>query len=134
MTLLDRPPPTPMPATRIRELYARNPTTETCAMAWEIWRLQRVLIALEAGMRNAASLRHRQDVIDQVTGLLEYIQGEPCLTEPLAVKQGASAASVGKGQACRPPRDAGEKTPLMRGLCLWLGRATRRLLLGSCKA
>ncbi|MFY3955533.1 hypothetical protein ACOTED_23745 [Achromobacter xylosoxidans] len=88
MTLLDRPPPTPMPAARIRELYARNPTTETCALAWEIWRLQRVLIALEAGMRNAASLRHRQDVIDQVTGLLEYVQGEPCLSEPLAVKQG----------------------------------------------
>lgn len=33
MTLLDRPPPTPMPAARIRELYARNPTAETCALA-----------------------------------------------------------------------------------------------------
>ena len=88
MTMLDRPPPTPMSAARIRELYARNPTPEGCALAWEIWRLQRVLIALEAGMRNAASLRHRQDVIDHVTGLLDYIQGEPCLTEPLAVRQG----------------------------------------------
>ena len=88
MIMLDRPPPTPMSAARIRELYTRNPTPEGCALAWKIWRLQRVLIALEAGMRNAASLRHRQDVIDHVTGLLEYIQGEPCLTEPLAVKQG----------------------------------------------
>lgn len=87
MTMLDRPPPTLMSAARIRELYARNPSPEGCALAGEIWRLQRVLIALEAGMRNAASLCHRQDVIDHVTGLLEYIQGEPCLTEPLAVKQ-----------------------------------------------
>lgn len=88
MTMLDRPPPTPMPAARIRELYARNPSPEGCALAWEIWRLQRVLIALEAGLRNAATLRHRQDIIDHVVGLLEYVQGEPCLTEPLAVKQG----------------------------------------------
>ncbi|WZB76698.1 hypothetical protein WJ972_14850 [Achromobacter insuavis] len=58
------------------------------ALAWEIWRLQRVLIALEAGQRNAATLRHRQAIIDHVVGLLEYVQGEPCLTEPLAVKQG----------------------------------------------
>ncbi len=88
MTMLDRPPPTPMSAARIRELYARNPSPEGCALAWEIWRLQRVLIALEAGIRDAAGLRHRQDVIDRITGLLEYVQGEPCLTEPLAVKQG----------------------------------------------
>lgn len=39
-------------------------------------------------MRKAATLRHRQDVIDHITGLLEYVQGEPCLTAPLAVKQG----------------------------------------------
>ncbi|QQB32334.1 hypothetical protein I6I07_16685 [Achromobacter deleyi] len=88
MTMLDRPPPTPMPAARIRELYARNPSPEGCSLAWEIWRLQRVLIALEAGLRNAATLRHRQAIIDHVVGLLEYVQGEPCLTEPLAVKQG----------------------------------------------
>ena len=77
-----------MSAARIRELYARNPSAEGSALAWEIWRLQRVLIALEAGMRNAATLRHRQDVIDHITGLLEYVLGEPCLNEPLAVKHG----------------------------------------------
>lgn len=89
MDFFDRPPPAPLPAARIRELYARNPTAEACAMAWEIWRLQRVIVALEAGLRGASSLRHRQDIIDRVAELREYVAGEPCLNEALAVKPGA---------------------------------------------
>ncbi|MNX55976.1 hypothetical protein D3C86_867530 [compost metagenome] len=75
----------PLPAARIRELYARNPTT----MAWEIWRLQRVIEALEAGLRSAGGLRNRQDIIDRVAELQECVAGEPCLNEALAVKAGA---------------------------------------------
>lgn len=89
MDFFDRPPPAPLPAARIRELYARNPTAEACAMAWEIWRLQRVIVALEAGLRSASGLRHRQDIIDRVAELREYVAAEPCLNEPLAVKSGA---------------------------------------------
>lgn len=54
MDFIDRPPPAPMPAARIRTLYAQNPTDEARAMAWEIWRLQRVIVALEAGLAHAA--------------------------------------------------------------------------------
>lgn len=89
MDFFDRPMPAPLPAARIRELYARNPTAEACAMAWEIWRLQRVIVALEAGLRSASGLRHRQDIIDRVAELREYVATEPCLNEPLAVKPGA---------------------------------------------
>ncbi|WP_334168297.1 hypothetical protein [Achromobacter mucicolens] len=89
MDFFDRPAPAPLPAARIRELYARNPTAEACALAWEIWRLQRVIVALEAGLRSASGLRHRQDIIDRVAELREYVATEPCLNEPLAVKPGA---------------------------------------------
>lgn len=88
MDFFDRPPPAPLPAARIRELYARNPTPEACAMAWEIWRLQRALIALDAGLLSASTLRHRQDVLDRVAELRQYVAGEPCLNEALAVKPG----------------------------------------------
>lgn len=88
MDFFDRPPPAPLPAARIRALYAQNPTAEACALAWEIWRLQRVLVALEAGLRSASTLRHRQDILDRVAELREYVQGEPCLNEALAVKPG----------------------------------------------
>lgn len=73
MDFFDRPPPAPLPAARIRELYARNPTAEACAMAWEIWRLQRVVVALEAGLRSAAGLRHRQDILDRIAELQDYL-------------------------------------------------------------
>lgn len=89
MDFFDRPTPAPLPAARIRELYARNPTAEACTMAWEIWRLQRVIVTLEAGLRSASGLRHRQDIIDRVAELREYVATEPCLNEPLAVKPGA---------------------------------------------
>lgn len=88
MDFFDRPPPAPLPAARIRELYARNPTAEACAMAWEIWRLQRVVVALEAGLRSAAGLRHRQDILDRIAELQDYLVGDPCLNETLAVKPG----------------------------------------------
>lgn len=88
MDFFDRPPPAPLPAARIRALYAQNPTTEACALAWEIWRLQRIVVALEAGLRSAGTLRHRQDILDRVAELREYVQGEPCLNEALAVKPG----------------------------------------------
>lgn len=88
MDFFDRPPPAPLPAARIRALYAQNPTAEACALAWEIWRLQRVVVALEAGLRSASSLRHRQDILDRVAELREYVQAEPCLNEALAVKPG----------------------------------------------
>lgn len=58
-------------------------------MAWEIWRLQRVMVAMEAGLRSASTLRHRQDVLDRICELLEYVQREPCLNEALAVKPGS---------------------------------------------
>lgn len=32
MDFFDRLPPAPLPAARIRELYARNPTAEACAL------------------------------------------------------------------------------------------------------
>lgn len=32
MDFFDRPPPAPLPAARIRELYARNPTAEALAV------------------------------------------------------------------------------------------------------
>ncbi|CAB3849883.1 hypothetical protein ACTJNK_31440 [Achromobacter anxifer] len=89
MDFIDRPPPAPMPAARIRTLYAQNPTDEARAMAWEIWRLQRVIVALEAGLAHAARLRHRQDILDRVAELREYLAGEPCLNEAHAVKPGA---------------------------------------------
>lgn len=89
MEFFDRPPPAPLPATRIRELYARHPTAEACALAWEIWRLQRVIVALEAGLSSACGLRHRQDILDRVAELREYVATEPCLNEALAVKPGA---------------------------------------------
>lgn len=95
MDFIDRPPPAPLSAARIRELYARNPTAETCAMAWEIWRLQRVIVALEAGLRSASGLRHRQDIIDRVGELRGYVAGEPCLNEGLAVKPGARRGGQG---------------------------------------
>lgn len=88
MDFFDRPPPAPLPAARIRALYAQNPTAESCALAWEIWRLQRLVVALEAGLRSASTLRHRQDILDRVAELREYVQGEPCLNEALAVKPG----------------------------------------------
>lgn len=88
MDFFDRPPPAPLPAARIRALYAQNPTAEACALAWEIWRLQRVVVALEAGLRSASTLRHRQDILDRVAELREYVQAEPCLNEALAVKPG----------------------------------------------
>ncbi len=88
MDFFDRPPPAPLPATCIRALYAQTPTAETCALAWEIWRLQRLVVALEAGLRSASTLRHRQDILDRVAELREYVQGEPCLNEALAVKPG----------------------------------------------
>lgn len=89
MDAFDRNPPAPLHAARIRELYARNPTAEACALAWEIWRLQRVIVALDAGMKSAGGLRHRQDIIDRVAELRRYVAGEPCLNEPLAIKPGA---------------------------------------------
>ncbi|MFY3303616.1 hypothetical protein ACOTEY_14225 [Achromobacter xylosoxidans] len=89
MDFIDRPPPAPMPAARIRTLYAQNPTDQARAMAWEIWRLQRVIVALEAGLAHAARLRHRQDILDRVTELREYLAGEPCLNEAHPVKPGA---------------------------------------------
>lgn len=58
-------------------------------MAWEIWRLQRVIVALEAGLRSAGGLRHRQDVLDRLAELREYLAGEPCLNEAHALKPGA---------------------------------------------
>ncbi|MGW9067581.1 hypothetical protein ACWGPO_26175 [Achromobacter animicus] len=58
-------------------------------MAWEIWRLQRVIVALEAGLRSASGLCHRQDIIDRVAELREYVAAEPCLNEALAVKPGS---------------------------------------------
>lgn len=88
MDFFDQSPRAPLSAARIRALYAQNPTTEACALAWEIWRLQRVVVALEAGIRNASTLRHRQDILDHVAKLREYVQGEPCLIEALAVKPG----------------------------------------------
>lgn len=88
MDFFDRPSPAPLPAARIRALYAQNPTPEACALAWEIWRLQRVVVTLEAGLRSASTLRHRQDILDRVAELREYVQGEPCLNEALAVKPG----------------------------------------------
>lgn len=89
MDFFDRPPPAPLPAARIRTLYAQNPTDAARAMAWEIWRLQRVIVALEAGLAHAARLRHRQDILDRVAELREYLAGEPCLNEAHAVKPGA---------------------------------------------
>ncbi len=73
MDFFDRPAPAPLPAARIRELYARNPISEDCGMAWEIWRLQRVIVALEAGLRSASGLRHRQDIIDRGAELRDYV-------------------------------------------------------------
>jgi len=46
------------------------------------------VVALEAGLRSASTLRHRQDILDRVSELLECVQGEPCLNEALAVKPG----------------------------------------------
>ncbi|RSE75488.1 hypothetical protein EGU64_31645 [Achromobacter denitrificans] len=88
MDFIDRPPPSPLSAARIRALYEQNPTPEGRTFAWEIWRLQRVVVALEAGLASAARLRHRQDIIDRVRELHEYIRNEPCLNEPLAVLPG----------------------------------------------
>lgn len=85
MDFFDRAPPAPLPAARIRALYAQNPTAEACALAWEIWRLQRVVVALEAGLRSASTLRHRQDIVDRVAELREYVQQEPCLAEALGI-------------------------------------------------
>ncbi len=56
MDFFDRSAPAPLPAARIRELCARNPTSEACARAWEIWRLQRVIVAREAGLRSASGV------------------------------------------------------------------------------
>ncbi|WP_235512723.1 hypothetical protein [Achromobacter sp. Root170] len=40
-------------------------------------------------MRSASGLRHRQDIIDRVAELREYVAAEPCLNEALAVKPNA---------------------------------------------
>ena len=90
MDFIGQPPPAPMPAARIRALYAQNPTAEARALAWEIWRLQRVIVALEAGLRSAGGLRHRQDILDRVAELREYLAGEPCLNEAPALNPAAS--------------------------------------------
>lgn len=58
-------------------------------MAWEIWRLQCVISALEARLAHAARLRHRQDILDRVSELREYLAGDPCLNEANPVKPGA---------------------------------------------
>jgi type II secretory pathway component PulJ len=94
MDFFDRPPPAPLPAARIRALYAQNPTTEVRKLAWEICRLQRVVVALEADLRSASTLRHRQDILDRVAELRESVQREPCLNEALAVKQGRKRGEV----------------------------------------
>lgn len=88
MDFFDQPSRAPLSAARIRALYTQNPTPETCSLAWEIWRLQRAIVALEAGLRSASTLRHRQDILDRLAELREYVQGEPCLNEALAVKPG----------------------------------------------
>lgn len=89
MDAFDRPPLAPLHAARIRDLYARHPTAEASALAWEIWRLQRVIVALDVGLRSAGGLRHRQDIIDSVAELRRLLAGEPCLNEPVAIKPGA---------------------------------------------
>lgn len=58
-------------------------------MAWEIWHLQHVIVAWEAGSRSTNGLRHREDIIDQAAKLREYVAAEPCLNEALAVWPGA---------------------------------------------
>ncbi|MFE0842422.1 hypothetical protein [Achromobacter insolitus] len=88
MDFIGRPPPAPLSAAKIRALYAQNPSEGGRAFAWEIWRLQRLLVALDAGLRDASKLRHRQDILDRVNELREYMHGEPCLNEPLAVQPG----------------------------------------------
>ncbi|WP_155273261.1 hypothetical protein [Bordetella bronchiseptica] len=88
MEIIDRPPPAPLSAAQIRALYERNPTPVGRAMVWEIWRLQRLVVALEAGLSGAGRLRHRQDIIDRVKELHDYIRDEPCLNERLAVRPG----------------------------------------------
>ena len=40
-------------------------------------------------MRSAGGLRHRQDILDRVAELREYLAGEPCLNEAPALKPGA---------------------------------------------
>ncbi|MNV28749.1 hypothetical protein D3C71_1199500 [compost metagenome] len=96
---LDHTPRPALTAAAIRALHAQNPAPQVCTLAWEVWRLQRVLIALHAGLRSASTLRHRQDVIDRVGELLEYLDGEPCLIEEGPVRAGARRG--GKEQSKR---------------------------------
>lgn len=87
MSPFDQPPP-PLTAAQIRTLYEQNPRPQLRAMAWELWRLQRVLVGLAAGLRGAGRLRHRQDVHDHVAQMLAYLEPEPCLNEAQAVQPG----------------------------------------------
>ncbi|OZI46591.1 hypothetical protein CAL25_17975 [Bordetella genomosp. 5] len=88
MSVLDHSPRPRLCAASIRVLHEANPSPQTVALAWEIWRLQRAVIALQAGIRHAHGLRHRQDVADHLAQLLEFIQDEPCLNERAAVLPG----------------------------------------------
>lgn len=58
-------------------------------MAWEIWRLQRVIVALDEGLSHASRLLNRQDVLDCVAELHKRLASEPCLNDVHPVKPGA---------------------------------------------
>lgn len=88
MSPFDQPPPPALTAAQVRALYEANPTPQMRAMAWELWRVQRVILCLASGLRDAARLRHRQDVLDRVAQLLEHVQPEPCLNEDQPVRPG----------------------------------------------
>lgn len=94
MSALDYHPRPPLSAAAIRALYEANPSPQATALAWEIWRLQRAVIALQAGIRHASGLRHRQDVADHLAQLLEYVQDEPCLNERPRSCLGTAAAAA----------------------------------------
>jgi len=54
---------------------------------------------LGSGVRSASGLRLRQDIIDRVAELREYVAAEPWLNEALAVEPGAR-----RGGQCKKRR------------------------------
>lgn len=117
MTMLDRPPPTPMSAARIRELYARHPSPERCAS----WPGKSGACSASSSPWKPASEMRRAWATARMwstasTACWNTSRANRVWPNPWRSNRGASAANVGKGRACRPPRGADKKSPAGAGL------------------
>lgn len=77
-------------AAHIRALHDQSPSPEVTALAWEVWRLQRLLLVLDAGLRDAVRLQQRAQIVEHLESALALMANEPCFDEAKPVKPGRS--------------------------------------------